>query len=193
MRAAVEFYWPGLGGKVADQWREWNRDLFDGALRPAPMVLSRMSSVYGHWFCTMAPSADQRLGFEPQLAVQNASYSAPRAITSVRRIDLLRQMLHRLRAQDGLAPFKSNSTEWCELIMDLHSRLTGKRIWAAPVQEKTTPMQDLGKGLWRPAQTRTWQDRDPATGAESLPKDKIASWPHGLIELGVIVREGDGR
>jgi hypothetical protein len=101
MKAAAEVYWPGLGGKVADQFREWNRDLLDGKLRPAPMVLSRLSSVCGHWFCTLDPAADQRMGFEQQLVTQVRSYSPPRAIASVRKVDLLRQMMRQLYAQDG--------------------------------------------------------------------------------------------
>jgi hypothetical protein len=189
MKAAAEIYWPGLGGKVADQWRCWNKELFDNRLRPAPMVLSRMSRVHGHWFCTLDPCGDQRMGFEQQLVTQIRSYTPPRTIASVRRVDLLRQMLRQLYAQDGKAAPEHNSQEWCELIMKLHLRLAGQRIWASPQYTETTPQQDLGKGLFRPAETRSYQDNDPETGAESLPLAQIKVWPHGLIELGNITRD----
>ncbi len=189
MKAAAEFYWPGLGGKVADQWRCWNSELFDNKLRPAPMVLSRMSSVHGHWFPLLDASADQRVGTEVHLITQVRAYSPPARITSIKRADLLRGMMHRLRTQDGQAPFKHNSSEWCALMMQLHLRLTGKRIWAAPEREETEPAKDLGKGAYRSAQTFVIQDCCPETGAESLPRAKIAAWPDSVMDLGRITRD----
>jgi hypothetical protein len=152
------------------------------------MVLSRMSSVHGHWFALIAPSADQRLGFEQQFAPQ-LLYSPPRPVTSVRRADLLRQMMQRLYLQDGNPVPVHNSKEWCELIMQLHLRLSGQRIWASPEYTETIPQQDLGGGLFKPAETRIWQDNDPQTRAESLALAEIKNWPHGLIDLGNITRE----
>ena len=131
MKAAAEIYWPGLGGKVVTQMQEWNRDLFDGRFRPVPIVLSRMSSVEGHFFPTL-DRADQKMGLEGTLMTQVRFYSPPRAIAYVRRDVLLRTMMHQLRRQDGLAPFLGNSREWCTLIMDLHHRLTGERILVCP-------------------------------------------------------------
>ena len=131
MKAAAEIYWPGLGGKVVTQMQEWNRDLFDGKFRPVPVVLSRMSSVEGHFFPTL-DRADQRMGLEGQLVTQVRFYSPPHAIAYVRRDVLLRTMMHQLRRQDGLTPFLGNSKEWCELIMELHRRLTGERILVCP-------------------------------------------------------------
>jgi hypothetical protein len=189
MRAAAEVYWPGLGGKVADQWREWNRDLFDGALRPAPLVLSRMGAALGHWFPTLDPSADQRLGFEEKLLVQSIGYMPPRRITSVRRADLLRGMMARLRTQDGLPPLKSNSDEGCALLMELHRRLTGERVWMAPEREEKTLQEDLGGGLYKPSEVFVVQDDDPETGAPSLSRDKIRGWPGTLMDLGHIARD----
>jgi hypothetical protein len=189
MRAAVEFYWPGLGGKVADQWREWNRDLFDGALRPAPMVLSRMSSIHGHWFPLLDSSANQRVGTEVHLITQVRDYRPPDRITSIRRSDLLRGMMFRLRAQDGHAPFKHNSTEWCALVMQIHKRLTGETIWAAPEYERTEPARQLGKGLFKPEEIFIMQDCCPKTGAKPLPRAKIAGWPGNLIDLGHITKD----
>jgi hypothetical protein len=73
--------------------------------------------------------------------------------------------------------------------MQLHLRLTGKRIWASPVYEEIEPAKDLGKGLYRPAETVVCQDNDPETGAESLPRATIASWPGSLMDLGLITRD----
>jgi hypothetical protein len=117
------------------------------------------------------------------------SYSPPRAIASVRRVDMLRQMMRQLYVQDGKPMPLHNSKEYCELIMDLHRRLTGQRIWASPVYTETTPKKDLGGGLYSPAETDQFQDNDPETGAESLPLAQIKVWPHGLIELGNITRD----
>jgi hypothetical protein len=188
MKAAAEVYYPGLGARVCDQMREWNKDLFDGALRPAPIVLARMSNIEGHWF-PLIDRADQRVGTEGHLIAQVRDYTPPNRIAFVKRSDLLRGMIHRLRTQDGLAPWRGNSPEWCALVMQLHLRLTGKRIWCAPEYEETTPRQDLGKGLYRPAETFVCQDNDPDTGAESLPRDKIAGWPGTVVELGRITRD----
>jgi hypothetical protein len=188
MKAAAEVYWPGLGGKVADQWREWNRELFDGKLRPAPIVLSRMSSIHGHWFPLLDRSADQRIGTEVPLITQVRAYSPPTRIDWVKRADLLRGMMFRLCTQDGQAAYQTGSKEMCEIVMDLHRRLTGQRIWCSPGRQDTTPQQDLGKGLYRPAATRICQDTDPETGAESLPRAKIASWPESVMDLGRITR-----
>jgi hypothetical protein len=146
-----------------------------------------MSSVLGHWF-PLLDRADQRIGTEGRL-VTHGFYQPPDRIMFVKRADLLRGMMHRLRTQDGLAPFNGNSTEWCELVMELHRRVTGERIWCSPVYEKTTPRQDLGKGLYRPEETFTCQDNDPETGAESMPRDKIAGWPGTVMDLGKIARD----
>lgn len=189
MKAAATVYWGQLGARVADQWRCWNKDLFDGKLRPAPMVLSRMSSIHGHWFPLLDASADQRVGTEIHLITQVRAYLPPNRIDSVKRADLLRGMMHRLRTQDGLSPFKGNSPEWCALVMQLHLRLTGKRIWCAPEREETAPAQNLDKGLYRPAETVIVQDCCPETGAESLLRAKIAAWPSSLIDLGYITRD----
>jgi hypothetical protein len=189
VRLAAETYWPVLGARVVDQITQWNGELFDSALRPAPIVLSRMSSVHGHWFPLLDASADQRVGTEVHLVTQARAYSPPNRITSVKRADLLRGMMHRLRTQDGLSPFKRSSAEWCALVMQLHLRLTGKKIWAAPEREETEPAQDLGRGLYRPAQTVVVQDCCPETGAESLPRATIASWPGSLMDLGRITRD----
>jgi hypothetical protein len=189
MKAAAEIYWPGLGGKVADQWRCWNKELFDNRLRPAPMVLSRMSRVHGHWFPLLDRSVDQRIGTEVHLLTQVRAYTPPTAIHFVRRADLLRGMMHRLRAQDGLPLLQGNSPEWCALVMELHRRLTGQPIWCAAPYEETTPQQDLGKGLYKPAEKQICQDNDPETGAESLPPDKIAAWPGSVMDLGRITRD----
>jgi hypothetical protein len=186
MKAAAEVYWPGLGGKVADQFREWNKELFDGKLRPAPMVISRMSSIHGHWFPLLDRSADQRIGTEVHLVTQVRAYMPPTAVPFVRRADLLRGMMDRLQTQDGLVPWQGNSPEWCQLVMNLHHRLTGERIWCAPVREVTVPQQDLGKGLYRPAETHILQENDPRTGAESLPRNKIVAWPGSVMDLGRI-------
>jgi hypothetical protein len=130
------------------------------------------------------------MGFEQQLVPHTRFYTPPRAITSVRRVDLLRQIMKRLYTQDGKAAPNHNSTEFCELIMRLHLRLTRQRIWASPERTETTPQQDLGKGLIKPAVTRTWQDSDPETGGESLLLAQIKVWPHGLIDLGSIKKDG---
>jgi len=151
-------------------------------------VLSRMSSVHGHWF-PLLDRADQRTGTEGHLRTGSTFYMPPHRIAFVKRADLLRGMMHRLHAQDRLAPWLGNSKEWCELVMELHRRLTGERIWCAPEYEETTPRQDLGEGLYRPAETLICQDADPETGAESLPRDKIVGWPGTVIDLGRITRE----
>jgi hypothetical protein len=188
MKAAAEVYWPGLGGKVADQFREYNRDLFDNKVRPAPMVISRMSSAHGHWF-PLLDRANQRIGTEEHLRIGATYYAPPDRITFVRRGDLLRGMMHRLRAQDRLAPWLGDSKEWCELVMELHRRLTGERIWCAPPYIETTPIEQLGGGLYRPAERHVYQNNCPETGAESLAKDKISGWPGTVIDLGKIVRD----
>jgi hypothetical protein len=188
MKAAAEIYWPGLGGKVADQWKEWNRDLFDGKLRPAPMVLSRMSSVHGHWF-PLLDRADQRVAYESQFANTPGFYMPPDRILFVRRDTLLRGMMHQLRRQDGLPLLKGNSREWCDLVMELHRRLTGERIFCAPENEITEPRKELAGGQYEPAQTILVQDADPETGAPSLPRDKIVGWPGTVMDLGRITRE----
>jgi hypothetical protein len=153
--------------------------------------LFRLSSAgrraLGHFFPTL-DRADQRMGFEGQIATQVRFYTLPRAIQCVRRDTLLRTMIHQLRRQDGLTPFLGNSQEWCDLIMDLHKRLTGERIWAAPEYEETTPQPGLGKGLFRPAETTICQDTDPETGKPSLPRDKIVGWPGTVMDLGRIER-----
>ncbi len=189
MRAAAEVYWPGLGGKVADQWGQWNRDLFDGALRPAPMVLSRMSSIHGHWFPLLDRGADQRIGTEHHLIMQAHGYMPPAKVVSVKRADLLRGMIWQLRAQDGQVQIRANSREWCELVMKLHLRLTGEKIWAAPEYEEKEPTKQLGKGLYQPEETFVVQDNCPETGAESLPRAKIAGWPGIMMDLGHITRD----
>jgi hypothetical protein len=188
VRDGAELYWSDLGGRVVDQLIEWNRTLFEGAVRPMPIVLSRMSSVHGHWFCTLSPDTDQRKGFEQQLVTQMRVYNPPRAITSVRKVDLLRQLIRQLYIQDGKPPPNANSQERCDLIMRLHLALTGQRIFASPVYVEEVPQRHLGKGLYKPAETHTYQNNCPDTGVESLPLEQIKVWPHGLIDLGTITR-----
>jgi hypothetical protein len=188
MKAAAEVYWPGLGGKVADEWREYNRDLFDNKVRPAAMVLSRMSSVNGHWF-PLLDRADQRIGTEGHMVMHAGFYAPPDRVLFVRRADLLRGMMHQLRRQDGLPLLKGNSREWCDLVMELHRRLTGQRIWCAPENEIAEPRKQLAGGLYEPEQTILVQDADPETGAPSLPRDKIVGWPGTVMDLGRLTRD----
>jgi hypothetical protein len=145
-----------------------------------------MGSALGHWFPTLDPSADQRIGFEGKLVMESIGYIPPRRITSVQRADLLRGMMARLRTQDGLPPIKSNTVEGCALIMELHRRLTGERVWMAPEREERTLEEHLGGGLIKPAETFIVQDDDPETGAPSLPRDKIRGWPGTMMDLGRI-------
>jgi hypothetical protein len=103
-----------------------------------------MSSVHGHWFPLLDIAANQRMGTEHALVTQTLSYQMPQPITRVRRSDLLRGMMDRLYAQDGQTPPGHTSQEWCDLVMRLHHRLTGRRIWCAPEREEIIAAQQLG-------------------------------------------------
>jgi hypothetical protein len=89
MRAAAAVYWGPLGAAVADEWRRYNDQLFDGALAPAAMVLSRMSARHNHWFPLLDRSASQITGYDTTFAAVSA-YQHPPAFTHVRRSDLIR-------------------------------------------------------------------------------------------------------
>jgi hypothetical protein len=97
--------------------------------------------------------------------------------------------MDRLETQDDRLPLKRNSEAWCTLVMDLHRRLTGERIWASPEREVREPAVQLGKGVFRPESKRLAQDVDPETGTPSLPRADIAAWPNGRIDLGYIERD----
>src|SRR5262245_37482194 len=177
VRLSAETYWPQLGGRAVDQVIQWNITLFDRKVRPAPLVLSRMSSVHGHWFPLLDGAASQRTGTEGPLVAQARGYKPPNPVMSVSRSDLLRGMMFRLRDQDGLGRLDPNCAAWCALVMQLHHRLTGEVIWASPAVETTVPSGELGGGVFRPAR-KAWVQADcPDTRAPSLPPLAIAGWP----------------
>jgi hypothetical protein len=188
VRLAAEAYWPQLGARVVDQIREWNAALFDNAIRPAPIVLGRPTSLCGHWFPTLAAACDPRLGFEGNL-VTTHGYQAPRPVMAVQRGELLRAMCDRIETQNSRPPLKRNSEAWCRLVMETHRRLTGRRIWCAAEREIIEPREDLGGGEFRPETRRRGQDPDPETGEPSLSRATIAGWPGTVIDLGSIQKD----
>ena len=189
----AELYWPGLGRKVVRQMGEWNHHLFDDALTPAPIVLSRMSGKLGHWFPLIDPSADQVRGYETSAifaATENA-YRPPQPIAAVRRGDILRGMMVRLLREQGKSG-RANSEAWCELVMRIHKRLTGKSLWCSiMVERRDEGPATMPDGIRRIAPTVTVREQPscPKTGAASLPASEIAAWPLMTLDLGNIERD----
>lgn len=189
---ATEVFWPGIGGKVVHQIIEWNEKLFDGVLEPMPIVLSRMSSVHGHWFPAVDKSVSQVRGYdEGAYLLHPAGYQPPQPLTSVRRSDLLRGMIFRHLTEQQLET-RTNREPWCREVMRIHCLLTDKQIWTSPQTERRVEMAptmpDGSKGVSRSVLVRD-QPACPKTGAASIPKHLIASWPLGTLDLGEIVRE----
>jgi hypothetical protein len=81
----------------------------------------------------------------------------------------------------------ANGEAWCRLVMEMHRRLTGEAIWAAPEVEERREYQyterDRSPGLTTSRIVRV-QARCPATGQASITRAEIEGWPNSLLELG---------
>lgn len=187
---AAEFYWRGLGGQVVRQMAEWNRDLFEGKVPPAPFVLSRMSSIHNHHFPTLDPGCDPRRGFEATGVFQGRfGYQPPKPVNRVRRGDLMRFMMREYLKATGQNPSRGKP-DWCRLVMRLHDKLKGERIWASEAREiyKDEIDATAPRSLTRRVRV-VEQESDPKTGAASLSADRVKNWPLSVIDMPDIVRE----
>ncbi|MGE0052936.1 MAG: hypothetical protein AB7S74_01895 [Hyphomicrobium sp.] len=180
VRDAAEVYWPGIGGAAVDQMIEWNETLFDGKLAPAPVVLSRMSSVNDHWFPLIDYGSSHRLGYEMSVGSDTRS-EPPRRLMSIRKGSLLRGMMLRY-LEDQKLSHAPGGADWCALVVDIHKKLTGKRIWAAPKIERYETPQ------FGPRRIVHEQAPDPLTGRPSISPSAVRNWPTESIDLGDIVR-----
>lgn len=176
MRRFLEIGWGGLGLRVASTWADYNERYFNGKLEPIPILLVS-TSPYGHWLgCTYCAHLRRRAHL-----IQLTWPTQGKVLIADKGV-LLHEMIHQGLAENGQSP-KHEAEPWCGEIMRIHEAITGRRIWATPDRVVKLPM-DKTTGKRKSARI---QDDDPVTGAPSLGRMEIATWPHSVgLRLGTL-------
>ena len=175
MRAFLAIGWGGRGIAVADAWRALNKKHFRNKLEPLPIILVN-TSPFGRWLGCTYCNTHARRAHLIQLTVpsQHDTLVADRGT-------LLHEMIHQSLTETGRSP-KHEHQPWCEEIMRLHFAITGKPIWAAPqtIAKRRDPVTRARRSV-------RLQTADPTTGAASLGREQIATWPHSVrLALGAL-------
>ena len=147
-----------------DAWAEINAALFDGALRPLPIIVGLTR--YGRALATCAMDA---ITMQPSVYQGGTWYGV-----------MVHEMAHQADHQDGLVYVPGSRTEnvhnsavWCNRINSLMDRL-GDRRWAAPYRRRADGSYVV--------------DSAPA-GLELIPLKGLGSWepaPGCLQSMGLV-------
>lgn len=171
--------WGDLGTKLSLRWGEFNRQFFDGELKPIPLVITN-TQPYGRRlaFCSHDPDGP----YHRTITVNVPSYRGKVAPADYRLLAdngaLLHEMVHQLLQQRGEGS-SHGSDGWRAEIMRLNEVIAGRRIWAG----RSKTMRIEGADGKRSKIIRA--NEDGPNGEKSLGQDDIARWPHTVgIDLG---------
>lgn len=187
MKAFLSIGWGELGETVADSWRQLNKAHFKNALEPLPIILVN-TSPYGRWLGCTYCNLKRKRAHLIQLTMPRHRHDAIHYDLVADRGVLLHEMIHQSLTETGRSP-KHEHEPWCEEIMRLHFKLTGKHIFAAP--ETVTKTKDIDPATGKKKSIRVPR-RHPETGKPSIDRMSVATWPHSLgVELGQFVERED--
>lgn len=178
--AGAELYWGSLGRAAAEQIRDYALKLFDGEVKPAPIILGRPSRVHGQW----APLAQNQMRMHEAAIADTRAHSDIQPIKSISRAQLLRGVLVRHLVTCGKNP-APGSADWCSAAMAATLKLTGRKVWMAPQVERKVEVFE-GESNYPRKRLVVEQARGP-NGEQSLSWSDILSWPQNVVpDLGTI-------
>jgi len=146
-----------LGRQTVALWNRYNRDYFDGALEPTP-VLYVPASPWGAWVGCFIRDRNVYLMYPGK----KRSWGYVRGV-------LLHEMVHQFLHQSGKSTAHA-SEDWCREIMRL-SKMFGKNIWAG----KYTVRKVRGK-----SQRINLPNPDENSAAPELNQKQISQWPNSI-------------
>lgn len=179
----AKLYWGPIGGAAAEQVRDYAVKLFDGQVRPAPLIFGRPSKIHDQWAPLLEVAAQMRM-HEPSIADMRG-HGDVKPLVRISRAQLLRGTLGRYLTTNGLNA-SPGSLDWCRAAMSATERLTGKRVWMSPQTERQVAENEGGFVRRRIV---VEQQQGPK-GETSVTWTEILAWPSKTIPgLGDITAE----
>jgi hypothetical protein len=184
MRRFAREAWGSFGAAIVDQWEEFNAHLFDGELRPVPLVITN-TMPFGKRiaFCSYSPGGHGRT-ITLNVPKFKAKPGTVRYELLADNDTLLHEMVHQFLFERGEDPAHAGEP-WRREIMRLNLAITGKPIWAG-ASRSVRVRGENGEG------SRVIRANAPSEdGRESLTQARIARWPHdtGTIDFGPLGQE----